>query len=118
MRELIVDLGARSYPILIGSDLLRQPELFRRILPASASVLEDANSTGVPWALRGVLDSLAARDTASLVHADGERYTTLEEVNHVMGALLERRFGRDGVLLTLGGGVVGDLSGFAAACYP
>src|SRR5690606_32290492 len=117
MRELIVDLGARSYPILIGSDLLRQPEVFRRILPASAPVLVVSNTTVAPLYLKAVLDSLADRETASLVLPDGERYKTLEEFNHVMGALLERRFGRDGVLLALGGGVVGDLTGFAAACY-
>jgi len=116
MKTLTVALGERSYPIYIGSGLLAQPDLLLRHIPGQ-QVLVVTNETVAPLYLDRVMDTLSGLQCESLVLPDGEQFKTLETVNQVFDALLEKRFNRTATLVALGGGVIGDITGFAAACY-
>jgi 3-dehydroquinate synthase len=115
MRTLNVDLGERSYPIYIGSDLLR-PDLLAAHIPARQVVVV-TNETIAPLYLDRVKAALAGLDVATVVLPDGERYKTLETAAQIYDVLLERRMDRQTTLIALGGGVIGDLTGFVAATY-
>lgn len=113
---LSVDLGLRSYPILIGSGLLSQPKVLEPYLK-HRDVLVVTNDTVGPiymGPLRGLMSGCRVN---SISLPDGERYKTMATVNAVLDALVEGRYGRDAVVVALGGGVVGDIAGFAAAIY-
>jgi 3-dehydroquinate synthase len=113
---LKVELGERSYPILIGAGLLEQPELFRQHLQAR-DVLVVSNTTVAPLYLAPLRASLGARRLVEVIMPDGEEHKTLASATRVLDVLVANRFGRDCAVLALGGGVVGDLAGFTAACY-
>jgi 3-dehydroquinate synthase len=113
---LTVELGARSYPILIGDGLLAQ----RGILDAHLrrrDVMIVTNETVGPIYLEPVKALLAGSRISTTVLPDGEQHKTMATVNRVLDALVEARYGRDCVIVALGGGVVGDISGFAASIY-
>ncbi|BBP02384.1 3-dehydroquinate synthase [Sulfuriferula nivalis] len=118
MQTLTVALGSRSYPIHIGIDLLNQPELIIAHLPQKRVAIV-TNTTVAPL----YLDKLTARLTAHgvavvpIILPDGEEYKTWETLNLIFDALLENRCERKTTLIALGGGVIGDLTGFAAASY-
>ncbi|MCC5795636.1 MAG: 3-dehydroquinate synthase [Chromatiales bacterium] len=116
MISLTVDLGPRSYPILIGSGLLTRRGLLDPWL-RKRDVLVVTNETLAPVYLEPVLGLLAGSRTGSVILPDGEAHKTLATAGYILDALVEQRFGRDAVLLSLGGGVVGDIGGFAAAIY-
>jgi len=116
MKTLQVALGERSYPIHIGSGLLGRADLLAGALPHK-DLLVVSNETVAPLYLEPRLDSLAAYQAHSVILPDGEAHKNLTVLNTLFDALLEHRFGRDCALLALGGGVVGDITGFAAACY-
>ncbi len=116
IKTLTIALGERSYPIHIGADLLDRSDLFEPHLRGD-QVLVVSNETVAPIYLHRLLATLAGRSVDSLVLPDGEQYKTLDTLSAVLDRLLERRFARDCTILALGGGVVGDISGFAAACY-
>lgn len=116
MQVLNVDLGQRSYPIYIGSGLLRDPELLTRHIP-SGSAFVVSNETVGPLYLSQLERLLANHRTESILLPDGEEHKTLETVERIYTALLEGRFDRGTTLIALGGGVVGDIAGFAAASY-
>jgi 3-dehydroquinate synthase len=116
VRELTVELGPRSYPILIGPDVLLRPELVCARLPGP-QVLVVTNATVAPLYLERVQAALVDRDARALVLPDGEQHKTLAQMERIVTELLTLRFGRDACIIALGGGVVGDLAGFAAACY-
>jgi 3-dehydroquinate synthase len=113
---LNVELGTRSYPILIEAGLLGRPDLFRQHLPAQ-DVLVVSNTTVAPLYLPALRTSLGSRRVVEVILPDGEAHKTLANSARVVDVLVANRFGRDCALLALGGGVVGDLAGFAAACY-
>jgi len=115
MREVKVDLGDRSYPVLVGAGLLSDRELFRRHA-GSKQAMVVTNSVVAPLYLDRVMAALGG-GARSLVLPDGESHKTLAEFNQVISALLDAGFGRDSLLVALGGGVIGDVTGFAAACY-
>ena len=116
MQTLHVDLGDRSYPIYIGSGLLNQPELLtRHIAGRSASVV--SNETVAPLYLDRLDPALAGLKHHAVILPDGEQYKSLETLNRIFTELLEQRFDRNATLIALGGGVVGDITGFAAASY-
>ena len=116
MRQVRVGLGTRSYPILIGHGLLAEPgSLTPRV--SGRQVLVVTNDRVAPLYLEQALDALAGKDVASLVLPDGERYKTLATLSGIFDALIDHRFDRSVTLAALGGGVIGDLTGFAAACY-
>ncbi len=116
MKTLEVDLGERSYPIYIGQNLLAQAELFLPYFD-STQVMVITNETIAPLYLEQFLSALSKQQTQAVILPDGEKYKTLEVTNRIFSALLEQRFDRKATLVALGGGVVGDMTGFAAACY-
>jgi len=116
MERLSIELGERSYPILIGPKLLGDAAVLDEVVHAR-DVLVVTNDTVAPLYLERVVRALAGRRVAHEVLPDGERYKTLDTLARVFDALVERRLNRDACIAALGGGVVGDIAGFAAACY-
>ena len=116
MKTLTVDLGERSYPIHIGQGLLQRPELITGHI-TGRQVMVVSNETIAPLYLESVQQLFKGFDLESVVLPDGEQYKTLNTLNRVFDALLEKRFNRSCTLVALGGGVVGDITGFAAASY-
>ena len=116
-RTIEIDLGARRYPIHIGAGIIGE----RTLLAAHVSgrhVFVVTNETVAPLYLDRLRPALMdAADVDVHVIADGEAHKSLETFAAIQNALVARRVARDGVLLALGGGVVGDIAGFAAACY-
>ena len=116
MKRLNLDLGPRSYSIFIGAGLRGRADLFDASL-AGNQVLVVSNETVAPLYLEDVRNALGDRDVQVIILPDGEEFKTLGEVEKILDALVEARFARDCTLVALGGGVVGDMAGFAAACY-
>ena len=116
MDVLQVALGARSYPIFIGPGLLTMPELLARAVGAE-QVLIVTNTTVEPLYLAQLREAIAARSIRVKVLPDGEQHKTLDAFASIIDTLIEGGFHRDACLVALGGGVVGDVGGFAAACY-
>ena len=116
MITLTVDLGSRSYPILIGSGLLGRSGLLDE-WQRRRDVLVLTNETLAPVYLEPVRVLLRGSRIATHVLPDGEQHKTLATAEKILDTLAAQRFARDGVLLALGGGVVGDIGGFAAAIY-
>jgi 3-dehydroquinate synthase len=118
MQTLTVDLGDRSYPIHIGPGLLDRADL---ILPhlAQKRVAVVTNTTVGPLYLDRLAGTLrgAKVEVLPVVLPDGEAYKNWETLNLVFDALLQNRCERKTTLIALGGGVIGDVTGFAAACY-
>ena len=117
-RTLVVGLGERSYPIHIGPGLLGRPELLEPHLAGRRAVVV-TNETVAPLYADRLERTLAAAGAATgrIVIPDGEAHKTWQTLDAVFGTLLEARADRKTVLVALGGGVVGDLAGFAAASY-
>ena len=114
-KTLTVDLGERSYPIIIGSGLLAggydlAPHL------AGPDCLIVTNETVAPLYLDKLRKSIDG-DVSAVVLEDGEQHKTVASVEHVIDELVTARAGRDATVVALGGGVVGDIAGFAAASY-
>ncbi|MGZ8142574.1 MAG: iron-containing alcohol dehydrogenase, partial [Methylosarcina sp.] len=116
MKILQVELGNRSYPIYIGSQLLGQPELYKRHIK-SKQVLIVTNETVAPLYLNAVLKSLQDYTVETVVLPDGEQFKNLDSISRIFDKLLSSKFSRNATLIALGGGVIGDMGGFAAACY-
>lgn len=116
MKTLHVELGERSYPIYIGQGLLAQPELLARHI-AGQQVMIVTNKTIAPIYLEKLRRNLKGYTCEFVILPDGEKYKSLEVLNNIFDALLAYRFERSATLIALGGGVVGDITGFAAACY-
>jgi len=118
MKTLTVALGERSYPIHVGSGLLDRPELIAPQLPQPRVALV-TNSTIAPLYLARTQSTLRAQgiDAVRIVLPDGENYKTWETLNTLFDALIAARCERKTAILALGGGVIGDLAGFAAAIY-
>ncbi len=113
---LNVELGTRSYPILIAGGLLARPEVFEQHLHAR-ELLIVSNTTVAPLYLPTLTASLGKRRVVEVILPDGEVHKTLANAARVLDVLIANRLARDCAVLALGGGVVGDLAGFAAACY-
>lgn len=113
---LNVELGARSYPILIGSGLLREEGLLDPYVDGR-DVLIVTNGQLVPLYLDAARTLVTTGRTQTLVLPEGESAKSLDTLNLIFDALVEHRYGRDCVLIALGGGVIGDITGFAAATW-
>lgn len=111
-----IALGERSYPILIGVDLLADAQLIGAHVKAR-SLLIVTNETVGPLYTRVLKRALPDRSIAEIVLPDGEQHKTLDTVAHIIDALVDARMNRDAAIVALGGGVIGDMAGFAAACY-
>lgn len=116
MKHLHVKLGNRGYPIYIGSQLLSQPDLYAAHIK-SKQVLIVTNETVAPLYLDKVLQNLRSYQVETVILPDGEQYKTLDTLNRIFDKLLAAKFSRNATLIALGGGVIGDMGGFAAACY-
>lgn len=116
MLELNVELGERSYPIFIGSNLHTDSQRLLQYIGNRRPVVV-TNETIAPLYLDTLKDALAELSPLVFVMPDGEQYKTLEWFERINAFLLENNCGRDTCLVALGGGVIGDLTGFVAACY-
>jgi 3-dehydroquinate synthase len=118
MKTLTVALGERSYPIYIGAGLLARAELIVPRLPQK-KVAVVTDSTVAPLYLAPLKRALEARGVSvvPITLPDGETHKNWETLNRIFDALLENRCERNTALVALGGGVIGDLAGFAAAVY-
>ena len=116
MESLSVALGSRTYPIHIGAGLLARADLYRPYLDGG-SVAVVTNPTVASLYLAKVKQALQGARIVEIVVPDGEQAKGWQTLETVFDALLAARLGRDGLIVALGGGVVGDLAGFAAAVY-
>ena len=116
MKTLIVELGARSYPIHIGPGLLADRALLQGAV-AAEQVLIVTNETVAPLYLGRVESAFSLCKRRSLVLPDGEQYKTVDSFVQVIDELIDAGFHRDACIVALGGGVIGDLAGFAAAAF-
>ncbi|WP_312087167.1 3-dehydroquinate synthase [Acinetobacter variabilis] len=117
MKTLYVELGERRYPIFIGSNLNPQ-ELLEPYIHGK-QVMIVSNDTVAPLYLdryKAALENLG-KTVATCILPDGEKYKNIEHLNLIFDALLEAGFNRDCTVLALGGGVIGDMAGFASACF-
>ena len=119
MERINVNLGDRSYPISIGAELFDNPALFSSAIQAGRRVVVVSNETVAPLYAEQIIGTIRSLqcEVSLLSLPDGEQYKTLDTFNQIMSFLLEGNYGRDVVLVALGGGVIGDVVGFAAACF-
>lgn len=115
---LNVDLDERSYPIYIGSGLLNEADLLTRHIHGQTALIV-SNSTVAPLYLESVQQSLDIGDIRydCIILDDGEQHKTLESMTRIIDMLLEKRHDRRTTVIALGGGVIGDIGGFAASVY-
>jgi len=116
LKTLHVDLGDKSYPIYIGSGLLSDKSYLDKHIHGK-QVMIVTNTTIAPLYLQSVCELLDNYQVEITILPDGEQYKTLDTVNTIFDALLDAKFDRSATLIALGGGVVGDMTGFAAASY-
>jgi len=116
MTTLNVDLGTRSYPIYIDSGLLNENSLLSRYIHGKRVCIV-SNTIVAPLYLATLKSKLAGFQVDEIILPDGEAQKSLANFDVIMSHLLENRHGRDSTLIALGGGVIGDITGFAAACY-
>jgi len=116
MHALNVPLGSRSYPVMIGRGLLGRPEIIRPYL-AGRQVLIVTDEIVAPLWLKPLRAVLGDYEVALHVLPSGEEQKSLETLSVLFDVLAENHFNRDATILALGGGVIGDVSGFAAACW-
>jgi len=118
MHTLTVDLGERSYPIYIGSDLLQQADLIARHIHGQSALIV-SNKTVASLYLQSVQQSLEANQIRYdlVILEDGEQFKTMASIETIIDKLLQNRHDRRTSIIALGGGVVGDIAGFAASIY-
>jgi 3-dehydroquinate synthase len=115
-KTITVELGDRSYPIIIGSGLLGG-EFDLSAYIAGEDCLVVSNETIAPLYFGKLKDNLGDKTVESLNLPDGEAYKTTDTMHSILDKLVEVGANRDTTVIALGGGVVGDIAGFAAACY-
>ncbi|MDH5388131.1 MAG: 3-dehydroquinate synthase [Gammaproteobacteria bacterium] len=113
---LKVDLGDRSYPIYIGQNLLDQADILKKHIPGNSALIV-TNEIVAPLYLKKVEALLDGIRFESVILPDGEQYKNLNVLNTIFDALLTHHMDRNTTIIALGGGVVGDMAGFAAASY-
>lgn len=115
-KTLTVELGAKSYPIYIGKNLLKDTSLLTRHVVAD-QVMIVSNETIAPLYLNRVKAALHKHTCDVVLLPDGEQYKNLENLTKIFDQLLLKKHRRNTTLIALGGGVICDITGFAAACY-
>lgn len=113
---LNVDLGDRSYPIFFGYQLLENANLITNYI-VSKQVVIVTNETIAPLYLEKVTSLLQKFKVKTVILPDGESFKTMDNLLPIFDTLITNKFSRDVTLIALGGGVIGDMTGFAAACY-
>lgn len=118
MQTLTVGLGPRSYPIHIGNGLLAQAALLEQALPRKRAAII-TNTTVAPLYLEKLQNTLRGIGVSSveIILPDGEAYKNAATLNSIYDGLLKNRCERSTPLIALGGGVIGDMTGYAAATY-
>ena len=117
MKTIEVALGSRSYPIHIGAGILDKSELYQPHIRGSKAVVI-TNETIAPLYAQNVVDSVGKfAEVHTHVLADGEIHKNLQTIGKIFDKLLNIPCDRKTTIIALGGGVVGDTAGFAAACY-
>jgi len=116
MITLNVDLGERSYPIFIGRDILGDHSLVAPYVVGRQVVIV-SNETVAPLYLEQTLKAFSDYQCETVILPDGESYKTYEGILPIIDCLMEKQFDRRVTLVALGGGVIGDMTGFAAAIY-
>jgi 3-dehydroquinate synthase len=116
MMTLNVDLGERSYPIFIGQDLLKQKSLITPYVSGQQCLIV-TNETVAPLYLDTVLTLFSDYQCETVILPDGEIYKTYDGILPIIDRLMENQFDRRVTLVALGGGVIGDMTGYAAAIY-
>lgn len=116
MEKLLVDLGDRSYPISIGPDLLADTSLFSGAI-SGKKVMIVTNDVVAPLYLEACKNTLKDYQIDEVILPDGEQYKNLSTFETILSELLAKKHARDTTIIALGGGVIGDMAGFAAACY-
>ncbi|MCL4112489.1 UNVERIFIED_CONTAM: hypothetical protein GTU68_039399 [Idotea baltica] len=116
MKTLSVDLGDRSYPIFIGAGILKDPDLVKPFVNGKTTATV-TNTTIAPLYLESLHKLTADLKNIDITLADGEEFKTMDTLGQVHTEMLTARCDRKTTLIALGGGVVGDISGFAAATY-
>jgi len=116
MKTVTVDLGDRSYPIYIGRNILSQQNLISQHIHGKQIVIV-TNETVAPLYLAKTKAMLNTGDLHTVILPDGEEFKNLTILNQIFDTLLENNCDRQSTLIALGGGVIGDMTGFAAACY-
>jgi 3-dehydroquinate synthase len=118
MNTLQLDLGERSYPIHIGAQLLDQADLYKKHIKGTFTAVV-TNETVAPFYADKVVKTLESigQKVKLIVLPDGEAFKTWEVLQKIFDGLLENSADRKTTLVALGGGVIGDMTGFAAACY-
>ncbi|ANZ22721.1 3-dehydroquinate synthase [Buchnera aphidicola (Diuraphis noxia)] len=118
MKRLKVILGKRSYPISIGSNIIEKDDIFLPLKPGNQAMLV-TNKTLANLLKDKVVYHLRKSGIKidQVILSDGEQYKTLNEMEVIISALLEKKHTRSTTLIALGGGVIGDLTGFAASIY-
>ena len=117
MHTLHVDLGERSYPVYIGRDLLADPAFLARHVAGSQAVIV-SNDTVAPLYMEPVRAALGdGRRVTEVILPDGEQFKTLQTLERIFDRVMRDNHDRTTTFVALGGGVVGDVAGFAAACY-
>jgi 3-dehydroquinate synthase len=116
VQRIEVKLGQRSYPIYIGAGAHHLKAEFDRVIPARDILLVTNTTVGPLYATKAIAE-LAPRKCIHVELPDGETHKTLANVSRMLDVLVANRFARDACVVALGGGVVGDMAGFAAASY-
>ncbi len=116
MKTLQVELEGRSYPIYIGESIYCNLSLLKDFIQ-SKQVLILTNELLADLYLDALVKQLSEYQVASCILPDGEQFKNLTILNQIFDVLLSERFSRNATLIALGGGVIGDMGGFAAACY-
>jgi 3-dehydroquinate synthase len=116
MKTINVDLASNAYPVYLGHGLLNDPSLWRKHLGTGRTLIV-SNEVVAPLYLDSLKSALSGIDLEVHVIPDGEPFKTTETWYGIIDRLIGMRARRDANLIALGGGVVGDITGFAAACY-
>lgn len=117
MHTLHVDLGERSYPVYIGRDLLSDSRILSQHIAGSQVVIV-SNETIAPLYLDRLIAVIGERALVTeVILPDGEQFKTMDTLSGILDQVMTDRHSRTTTMIALGGGVVGDITGFAAACY-
>ena len=117
MKTINIDLGQRSYPIYVGDNLLSNNIIFKKHIRTKKIALV-SNTTVAPLYLDTVISALGNdKEIIPILLPDGEQYKNIDTLNKIYDVLLQNKCDRDILLIALGGGVIGDITGYAAATF-
>ena len=117
MKTINIDLGQRSYPIYIGDNLLSNNIIFKKHIRSNKIAIV-SNTTVAPIYLDTVISALGNnKEIIPIILPDGEQYKNIDTLNQIYDGLLQNKCDRDILLIALGGGVIGDITGYAAATF-